>query len=83
MDFQQSIIKRYYSNNTEQDLFNETVENIYETELIYRLYPKDKYGNTIEFIPKTKFENFRSYLEYSNNKNLFYNLLLLLIKSLN
>ena len=74
MDFQQSIIKRYYSNNTEQDLFNETVENIYETELIYRLYPKDKYGNTIEFIPKTKFENFRSYLEYSDNKNLFYNL---------
>ena len=73
MDFIQSKIYHYYSNNTEKDLINEDVEKNNETEPIYRLYPKDKYGNAIEFVPKEKFENLRSYLEYSNHKNLFYN----------
>ena len=73
MDFTQSKIYRYNSNNNElEDLINGDIEYTYETVQIYRLYPFDKYGNSIEFIPEKKFENLKSYLKYSELNNLYY-----------
>ena len=74
MDLMRSKIYRYNSNNNElEDLEDESIENNYESEPIYRLYPRDKYGNVIEFVPEKKLINFKSYLKYSQQNNFTYN----------
>ena len=49
--------------NTFEPLKNGTVENNTKEEPIYRLYPRDKYGNDIEVIPENELLTYTSYLK--------------------
>ena len=71
IDFQQSKVYRYNSNNNEEILSDGITESIY-VKPIYRLYPFDKFGNKINYFPEEKFEKLKSYLKLPNYKNEFY-----------
>ena len=78
IDFKSSLIVRYdFSKNERQIIENEDVErNTYE-EPIYRIYPRDKYLNTIDYIPDDKLNNYQARLISQNqNKKITYELIL-------
>ena len=72
IDFIKSKIKRCYRNNKEIDVENGTIENNYDTKLTYKIYPNDKYGNKIKFVPEKKFENIKLYLNFNKQRHVFY-----------
>ena len=63
MDYLSSIVYRLEQDtNTFELLKNGTVEENSKKDPTYRLFPVDKYGNSIEFIPKEKLMKLESYL---------------------
>ena len=73
MDFLKSKVYRFNPNLKEFEILkNGTVEKNNETDPIYRLFPVDKYGNDIEFIPEEKLKALISYLNSQAEKSVFY-----------
>jgi len=66
-----NVLRLDHTKNDFETLKNGTVENNQKEEPMYRLYPKDKYGNAIDTIPDLK--NYKAYLK-SQNESTVYNL---------
>ena len=74
LDFLNYKALRYESQrNTFEPLKNGTVENNTKEDPIYRLYPRDKYGNDIDIIPQKELESYTSYLK-SQKEDIVYKL---------
>ena len=74
IDFLSYDAKRYDSNKKAfEALKNGTVEKNEKEEPIYRLYPKDQYGNTIDIIPEDTLIKYTAYLS-SQSESTVYNL---------
>ena len=76
IDFESSLVMRYdYAKNDYEILQNGIKENNAKEEPIYRLYPRDKYLNEIDFIPSEKLKDYKAYLE-SQKESVIYRLTL-------
>ena len=74
VDFKNSFVMRYESSKSDYEILNNgTIEKNCNEEPIYRLYPRDKYFNSIDYIPEEKITTYRAYLE-SQNESVTYNL---------
>ena len=67
------VLRFESSKNDFETLKNGITEQNTKEEPIYRLYPRDKYFNDIDFIPKEKLENYAAYLK-SQKENVIYHL---------
>ena len=73
IDFKSSLAMRYESTkNDYENLKDGTIEKNTKEEPIYRLYPRDKYLNTIDYIPEEKLKTYKAYLK-SQEENVTYN----------
>ena len=74
IDFLNSLVQRFEpTKNDFETLKNGTVEKNAKDEPIYRLYPRDKYSNGIDAIPKDQLVKYTAYLR-SQNESTVYNL---------
>ena len=68
IDFKSSLIYRYESSKNEYEILKDgAIEKNAQENPIYRLYPRDKYNNTIDYIPQDKIVNYKSCLEGQND----------------
>ena len=74
IDFESSLVKRYENSKRDFELLKAgiTEKNVQE-EPVYRLYPRDKYLNTIDFITEEKIKTYTARLE-SQSEKVKYNL---------
>ena len=74
--FDNTLVMRYeLSKNDYELLKNGITEKNTKEEPIYRLYPRDEYSNTIDFIPDDKLNNYQAQL-IAQNEDITYDLLL-------
>ncbi|MBR3661202.1 MAG: hypothetical protein IKN63_04835, partial [Bacilli bacterium] len=63
-DFKSSLVMRYDSSKSDYEILkNGIVEKNAQEDPIYRLYPRDKYLNSLDYIPEDKIQYFKSRLE--------------------
>jgi len=74
VSFESSLVMRYESTTSDFIILkNGTTEKNYVEEPVYRLYPRDEFLNTIDYIPEEKFKSYKAYLE-SQSENVTYHL---------
>ena len=74
VDFKNSIAMRYDSTKKDYEILKDgVIEKNAQEEPIYRLYPRDQYLNTIDYIPEEKLKTYRAYLQ-SQKYSITYNL---------
>ena len=72
--FKSSIVMRYESTQKEYEILKDgAVEKNAQEEPIYRIYPRDQYLNTIDYIPEEKLKTYRAYF-LSQENSIIYNL---------
>ena len=66
--FKNSLIYRYESSDSKYEILNDGAkEKNAQEDPVYRLYPRDKYNNTIDYIPRDKIIKYNSILEGQND----------------
>ena len=74
VDFESSLVMRYESSKSDYEVLkNGTVEKNKQEEPVYRLYPRDQYLNSIDYIPEDKIKTYRAYLQ-SQSESVTYHL---------
>ena len=64
LDFKSSLVMRYDSSRSAYEILKDgVVEKNAQEDPIYRLYPRDQYLNSIDYIPEEKLKTFTSRLE--------------------
>ena len=72
IDFLNSLVVRFESTKNDfEPLKNGTVEKNAKEEPIYRLFPRDKYSNGIDVIPKEQLVKYTSYLKSQNESTVY------------
>ena len=74
VEFKNNYAMRYESSKSDYEiLIDGAVEKNAKEEPIYRLYPRDQYMNSIDYIPEEKIKTYSAYLE-SQSEDVTYNL---------
>ena len=76
IDFHNSLVYRYDSTKKEFEILKDgIVEKNVQEEPIYRLYPRDKYNNIIDYIPEEKIKEkvYKAHLQSQKDVSIIYN----------